>query len=241
TGPNGVGPEWVPLKQDWSQRWCTLLRSYNEDFAKRIDAFSTRDNDVFLVSVMKTGSTWMQELLWLLLNKLDFEGALSEHGAVRNPYLEHSGINEAYKVDSIDECNNIQTNPRLIKTHLPAQLLPREVWTKKRKTIYVARNPKDVIVSTYHFLFGLNFWKRNLDQFVEDFISDKIAFNPYWAHVIDFYRMRFDENIFFVTYEEMIRDLEAVVRRLTRFLGCKDLSDVEMEKLLNHLKFKNMK
>ncbi|XP_017031991.1 sulfotransferase 1B1-like [Drosophila kikkawai] len=241
TGPNGAGPEWLPIKQDWSERWCTLSGPYTEDFAKRIDAFATRETDVFLVSVMKSGSTWMQELAWLLLNKLDYEGALSEYGNVRNPYLEHSGIDEAFPGNSLETCDKIQTNPRLIKSHLPAQFLPRQVWTQGRKIIYVARNAKDVVVSTYHYLYGIGVWEGSLDQFVDSFIDDKITFNPHWAHVIDFYRMRSEENIFFVTYEEMIRNLEDVIRRLSRFVGCQDLSDCEMEKLLNHLKFKNMK
>lgn len=80
-----------------------------------------------------------------------------------------------------------------------------------------------------------------MDQFVDAYINDKIGYNPYWTHVIDFYRMRFEENIFFVTYEEMIRDLPDVIKRLSRFLACKDLTDSEMEKIVNHLKFKNIK
>ncbi|XP_017031992.1 luciferin sulfotransferase-like [Drosophila kikkawai] len=238
---NGSGPEWLPLEQDWSERWCSLSAPYTEDYAKRIYDFNTRDSDVFLVSVMKCGSTWMQELAWLLLNKLDYEGALSEYGNVRNPYLEQSGVDTSVHADSIETCDKIQSNPRLIKSHLPAQFLPKEIWTQGRKTIYVARNPKDVIISTYHFFHGISAWKGNLDEFIDDFIADKIAFNPYWTHLVDFYRMRSEENIFFVTYEEMIRDLENVVKRLSRFLGYKDLSDCEMEKLLNHLNFKNMK
>ncbi|XP_050743503.1 amine sulfotransferase [Drosophila biarmipes] len=59
--------------------------------------------------------------------------------------------------------------------------------------------------------------------------------------MIAFYRMRNEKNIFFVTYEEMKRDLKDVVRRLSRFLECNDLSKSEMEKLLNHLSFKSMK
>ncbi|XP_052848266.1 luciferin sulfotransferase-like [Drosophila gunungcola] len=68
-----------------------------------------------------------------------------------------------------------------------------------------------------------------------------MAFTSYWAHVIDFYRMRNEENVFFVTYEEMSRNLKDVVLRLSRFLDCKELSESEMDKLLTHLNFKNMK
>ncbi|XP_016969483.1 sulfotransferase family cytosolic 1B member 1-like [Drosophila rhopaloa] len=240
-GPNGLGPEWLPLKQDWKQRWCTLTGEYTDEFAKRIHDFKTRSTDVFVVSLMKTGSTWVQELAWLLLNKMDFQQARKSYGMERSPYLEHSGVISTTKVDSIDACDKLQSNPRLLKSHLPAQLLPRGIWKHGPKIIYVARNPKDVVVSTYHFLTGLNCSKCSLNEFVDYFIADKIDFTSYWAHVIDFYRMRDEDNIFFVTYEEMKRDLEDVIKRLSNFLCCEVLSKSEMEELINHLSFENMK
>ncbi|XP_043946751.1 luciferin sulfotransferase-like [Drosophila biarmipes] len=209
-------PDWVPLKQDWSKRWCTLPSAYM-DFAERIDAFETKESDVFVATFMKSGTTWMQELVWLLLNDLDYERARSEYPFNRSPFLEYSALNAVVGLDSIDKCNKLPGNIRLIKSHLPAQLLPRQIWKLGRKIIYVARNPKDVIVSSYHQIIGLYFWQGSLEG------------------------MRNEKNVFFVTYEEMSRDLEDVVGRLSKFLDCKDLSKGEMEKLLNHLSFENIK
>ncbi|KAH8379543.1 hypothetical protein KR009_005505 [Drosophila setifemur] len=87
-GTKGLGPEWVPLKQDWTERWSTLPPLYTEEFAERIGAFETRDSDVFVVSIMRSGTTWMQELSWLLLNNLDFDGAKKKYPVQRSPYLE---------------------------------------------------------------------------------------------------------------------------------------------------------
>ncbi|XP_052848879.1 sulfotransferase 1B1-like [Drosophila gunungcola] len=210
-GPNGSGPEWLPLKQDWSNRWCTLPDRFTEEFSQRIYDFK------------RETAMWMQELAWLLLNDMNFEAAQSSYTMIRSPYLEYSNY------------------PRFIKSHLPAQLLPPQFWKKGCKIIYLARNPKDVVVSSFHFLTGLDFWRGSLDEFVDDFVADKMAFTSYWAHVIDFYRMRNEENVFFVTYEEMSRNLKDVVLRLSRFLDCKELSESEMDKLLTHLNFKNMK
>lgn len=43
------------------------------------------------------------------------------------------------------------TTQRFIKTHLPIQLMPRRIAEVGAKVVYVARNPKDVAVSYYHF------------------------------------------------------------------------------------------
>ena len=44
----------------------------------------------------------------------------------------------------------------------------------------------------------------------------------------------------FLTYEEMKKDLPAVIRKTAAFLG-KSLSDVDVGRLNEHLAFKNMK
>ncbi|XP_017105366.3 luciferin sulfotransferase-like [Drosophila bipectinata] len=240
-GLNGAGPSWVPLKQDWSQRWCTLSGLYTADYAERVGGFQTRDSDVFLVSFMKCGTTWLQELSWLLLNQLDFEQSSKSYIMQRSPYLEYSSNSPLIKMDSIKICDDLQSTPRLIKSHLPAQLLPREIWEKRRKIIYVARNPKDVVVSSYHFLTGTGYWRGNMDEYVDQFVAGRIFLTSFWSHVIDFYRMRSEENIFFVTYEKMKEDLENVIRRLSAFLESPDLSQTEMKNLLEYLSFENMK
>lgn len=153
----------------------------------------------------------------------------------------HSAINNKVTVDNISVCNQMQDNPRLIKSHLPSQLLPRQIWEQKRKIIYVARNPKDVVISSFHFLTGLGLWQGNLDDFVDQFITDRIMFTSYWLHTIDFYRMRNEPNVFFVTFEEMKRGLKDVIERLSLFLDCKVLSEAGKEMLIKHLSFENMK
>lgn len=39
---------------------------------------------------------------------------------------------------------------RFIKTHLPLKLLPQSVMEQRAKVVYVARHPRDVVVSYYH-------------------------------------------------------------------------------------------
>ena len=88
----------------------------------------------------------MQEIVWQIYNK----GAVSSvKQAFRVPFLEMTATHEKL-VELID----LKTLPsaRLIKSHLTYSTTPRSANKDDQcKYIYVARNPKDVAVSYFHF------------------------------------------------------------------------------------------
>lgn len=56
-----------------------------------IRSFEVYPDDVFIVTQPKCGTTWMQELTWLIANDLDLEGAKSNQ-FFRVPFLEIQGL-----------------------------------------------------------------------------------------------------------------------------------------------------
>ncbi|KAM7355798.1 sulfotransferase 1E1-like isoform 2-T2 [Cochliomyia hominivorax] len=229
----------IPLKKNWSETWCTLSE-YFEKVCDQFLNFQLREDDVFVVTFMKCGTTWMQECAWLLMNNLDYEKAKQEVVMIRSPYLDYHGIIPGM-TNHVELCEKLES-PRLIKSHLPANLLPLQIWEKKKKIIYVARNAKDVIVSSYHFVKNLDMWRGDsFEEYVDDFLNDEIIYTNFWAHIVDFWQMRHEPFIFFVTYEEMKRDLANVLQRLCTFLERPQLTEKEMQVLLKHLSFDSMK
>jgi hypothetical protein len=67
------------------------------------------------MSFPKTGITWLQEIVWLLSNDLDFKTAKLHSITERFPYLEFPSPG----ITSIERMKS----PRFIKTHLTPSLL----------------------------------------------------------------------------------------------------------------------
>ncbi|KAM7356189.1 luciferin sulfotransferase-like [Cochliomyia hominivorax] len=229
----------IPLEgENWLERWCSL--PINEDYFKRLYEFQVKDNDVYVVTFPKCGTTWIQEATWLLVNNLDFDKANSEDLPFRSVFMDLSALYTSIPKNTIDLAEQA-AKPRVLKTHLPAHLIPKQIWDKKSKIVYCTRNPKDMIVSYFHFHRGLGTWNGDINEFVEDLINNDIMYSPYWEHVMDFWHMREEKNIFFTTYEDMNRDLRSVLIRLNKFLEKPDLNEEQLKQLEKHLSFDYMK
>lgn len=77
----------IPLPdEDWQNRWCSL--PVTEDSFRLVYEFQVRDDDTFVVSFPKCGTTWIQEATWLLSNNLDFNTANQQSLGARSAFLE---------------------------------------------------------------------------------------------------------------------------------------------------------
>jgi len=108
-----------------------------------------------------------------------------------------------------------------VKTHLPLSHLPTDLLTKA-KVIYVARNPKDQIVSWYHHMpYRDSMGEVNIDDFAMDFIKGNLPYGDYFKHLKDHwaYRDKHPENFKFFWFEDMKKDFDNYLRELQLFLG----------------------
>jgi len=75
------------IDKDWVNR-KHLYKINSDHFLSLVHDMKLRDDDVWVVTLPKCGTTWMQELSWLLLNNFDFAGALAKDQELRSPFLE---------------------------------------------------------------------------------------------------------------------------------------------------------
>ncbi|KAM7299732.1 amine sulfotransferase [Ixodes scapularis] len=168
--------------------------------------FEPEEGDVIQVSYPRTGTHLVQQMIQLIVNRGQSARTLAEF-TQRSPFLEIHGPRETSDA------------PRLLRTHLPMNRLR---LSGKAKYVYVARNPWDCCVSNFHMMQDLpafRFADGSFEDFLDAFLDGQSGFGDYFNHVISGHGRRQDANVFFVTYEEIVKDRASVVLKLADFLG----------------------
>ncbi|MCP6082604.1 sulfotransferase domain-containing protein, partial [Klebsiella pneumoniae] len=62
-----------------------ILKPKFKTFFQKIQDFKVYPDDTWVVTFPKCGTTWTQEMVWLLVNNLDFEKATSTNLTARFP------------------------------------------------------------------------------------------------------------------------------------------------------------
>ena len=78
------------------------------------------------------------------------------------------------------------------------------------------------------------------DNFIAHFLSGEAAFGDYFDHVLDWWKHRNDDNVLFITYEDMKADIRVSIARIARFMG-HELSKDEIEPIIEKSSLKHMK
>ena len=136
---------------------------------------------------------------------------------------------------------NDQKERRFIKSHLPLSLLPPSLLPTA-KVIYVARNPKDQMVSFYHHhrLIESHGFVGDLPTFAARMTKDQLMGNPFFPHLEEAWQVRDHPNMLFLFYEDMKRDLGSVIDQVAKFLDC-SLTQEKKDQLIEHLDIKNFR
>uniref|UniRef100_A0A3Q3W5S0 Sulfotransferase n=1 Tax=Mola mola TaxID=94237 RepID=A0A3Q3W5S0_MOLML len=195
--------------------------------------FAFKDDDVLAATYPKSGTIWMQEILPLVLNGGDLTLIHTIPNWDRVPWLEEKRL--AVVLDKL-------TSPRAMVTHFPYHHMPPSFHASKAKVIYVMRNPKDIMVSSYYFHQMAGFLQDpgTFDEFMATFLEGRVFFGKWTDHVKSWRNAELGDRIMYITYEEMVQDLPAALRKISDFLG-RNLSEEVIQKIAEHCSFKAMK
>ncbi|KAM3284495.1 cytosolic sulfotransferase 5 [Capsicum chacoense] len=272
---NEFNVESLPQKKWWEQRYVCEMNGFWTlpefvPYAVRVlNEFKPLPSDVILASFPKTGTTWLKSLLPSIIWRSSKESSSlvnhHPHDLVRYlefpgspPWLSSSSPNGELISSSSsggnhhhDEEITDPTRRRIFATHLPYQHLENKLDTNKPcRVVYITRNPKDTLVSMWHFVNktkGPEEHDWQLEDAQNTFCSGIFPFGPYYDHVMGFKKASLEKphNIFFITYEELMTDPIVHVKRLAEFLGCPFADDqeesvLEVEKIVKSCSFESM-
>ncbi|XP_046584489.1 sulfotransferase 1B1-like [Haliotis rubra] len=180
------------------------------DVIKGIRDLPIREDDVFVCAYPKCGTHWVWEMARLLLSE-DTATVINKEKFM----IEFVGNDVLEKLPS----------PRILNTHCLVEQLPRGVFEKKCKIIYILRNPKDMAVSFFHHHKKLSKiyeydgkWENHLSLLMDGKV-DYGSFCTYlkdWAAIGETHP---DVPTLTLVYEDLKEDPLAGIRKLAKFLN----------------------
>jgi hypothetical protein len=208
-----------------------VLPSYIlEEDLQSFASFKTLPSDVFIASYPKSGILWLLEIV---------------HSITKSKDTEKQDFPPIFELADNEQLETL-SSPRCMLTNLPFALVPHHN-EKNVKYIYIARNPRDVAVSQYHFFQEMPTFVSQSSkntytwaEFLAYFIKGEVPGGLYFDHVLEWWNHKEDTNVLFVKYEDMQKDLQGQVKIIAEFLGFQ-LSEQQIKTVAEKCTFPAMK
>ncbi|XP_076899076.1 cytosolic sulfotransferase 5-like [Bidens hawaiensis] len=184
--------------------------------------FNPQPTDIFLAAFMKCGTTWLKALMFATMNRKRYK--FSDHPLLRNgPQSAFPFLDTHILLDNAIENFERLLAPRLFATHFAHGLLPTSM-TSTCKFVYVCRDPKDALVSKWHFMSKLRSKELapiSFNEAYELFCNGVSEYGPFWDHVLGYWKASQEspDKILFLKYEDMERDPTMELKKLATFMG----------------------
>ncbi|XP_041038078.1 sulfotransferase family cytosolic 1B member 1-like [Carcharodon carcharias] len=204
-----------------------------------VESFQADPQDLLIATYPKAGTTWVQEIVDFILQDGDPERCRRAPIHSRIPYLE---FNIPGHTPSGTELLAKLPSPKVIKTHLPFQLLPRSFLDQKCKIIYCARNAKDNLVSFFFFdlMNKVQPEPGSWEEYFHKFLQGNVSYGLWHDHVLGWWVNKDKYPILYIFYEDIKENPKQEILKIMRFLG-KELPDAIVDRIVHHTSFQSMK
>jgi hypothetical protein len=173
-------------------------------FLKYEIEFGEREDDIYITTFMKSGTTWMQMIVYQMVTggNTDFR-----HIYDVSPWLRNLAVSRGPLPAQLP-------SPRIIKTHDAYHKISKG---KPGRFIYVVRNGIDVANSLWHHRCNyvnaaLTFQQNFGISFQEEDDMNWFTFNSKWIE------NKYGHKILYVRYEDLHTNLDHEVQRIADFL-----------------------
>lgn len=195
--------------------WRKILGRLRRDLATRdFGTYRPDAHDVVVCTFPKCGTNWAMQIAY----QISTRGA-GEYDSIHDVIPWPEWVREEFVVALTDPAPLAAspTGLRVIKTHHPWERIP---YSEDARYVCVVRDPKDALVSFYHFMRDSFFGPAMppVHLFLDLFTQGALPFD--WAtHTAGYWRERARPNVLVLRFEEMKADPEGVVDRIADFMG----------------------
>jgi len=177
--------------------------------------FQPRLQDVLITTAPKAGTTWMQNILHQLRSGGDPDFDSIDHVV---PWLELPRDGVSYR--DVLAGYEATESPRLFKTHCTFEQTP---GSDTVRIVMSSRDPRDCMVSFYHHIMDMTDTARAQGHFAglnsfDDVFEKWMDFGAWFRNVQSWWPHVHDDNLLWLRYEDMKRDINPCLDRILQFL-----------------------
>ena len=123
------------------------------------------------------------------------------------------------QMSNIDQIEQMGS-PRIFKTHLPVWSIEKQILETRCKVLYISRNPKDMLVSSYFCaeLIRSKPCMPDWNVWFEMFCEDKLIYGNWFNHVLSWHHNDGENNFLFLKYEDLKLDISSSIKKMCEFL-----------------------
>ncbi|MFT4626993.1 MAG: hypothetical protein ACI8PZ_005674 [Myxococcota bacterium] len=176
--------------------------------------YAPTPSDVFVCTFAKSGTNWAMQIVT----------QIAHHGAAEFGHV-HALVPwpEAPIQSMVAPLSAPVTSPtglRAVKTHVPAAHVP---LAEHARYLVVIRDPKDVFVSSLHFVSGIinGIWAAPpaLDDWHARFVEERFPLGSWVEHTAGWWALRDRDNVLVLTFADLHGDLPGAVARVAEWMG----------------------
>ncbi|XP_013400849.2 sulfotransferase family cytosolic 1B member 1-like [Lingula anatina] len=194
------------------------------------------DDDIIVLGYPRSGSTWTMDMVQMLINCDFSELERNTNFKFRVDALELD-FAPAYNGTTYHKLLDTVRKPRQLRTHLAYDFLPLHMFHTKARFIHITRNPKDVLVSLFHFYRSnkdlLGQWPGTWAEYFDMFLNKELVYGDWFDHTRGFWERRHNSRMLTLRYEEMLSNPCETVQNLAEFLEIPK-SDEDIAKIDPH-------
>jgi len=201
-------------------KWLLLNKLSDKDYS-----FQVQKNDTFLISYPKSGNTWIRFLLSNIITDSEINFVNVEE-IVIDLYKTKN-----FKIKRFEKYN-------IFKSHSPFN-----VKFSSNKVVYIARDVRDVVISSYYHYKKTNKIEIEFEEFFPMFLDGTVwsNFGNWGEHIGSWIGAKSSdkENFLLIKYENLLQDTFTSLKTICNFLNW-DASDANIEKAVENCNFEKL-